>query len=631
MKLFIKTWTIFCLLLLGTTALKSQVPDYIRTAPGAKEYPNADGLLLKQEITLTLQPDGQVEQHYFSATKALTENYLSRHSDPVINLNKESQILEILQSRTYMRDGKAVDTQANGINEITPFELEAAPDYTQMRQIIATHVGVEHYSTNVLSYKITDRDASQVPFTGILDLQASIPILEQKIMIRVPKDQMLQIRVLNSALQPIKTRVDEFDVYTLARQNVPASNISENPGQRQDYLPQLVFSTSQDWAALKTEVAARVNRAIIPNEIIKKKVTELVKTATNRIEQLDRVHEFVATRINTIHWPVRDFKWQARAAADVYSAGYGHNLDKAVLLSAMLRVLEIENHLELVSSRRVWAPDVASLDQLDQIWIVADVDGESHWLNPTATLDQQSMLDIHGVTLSLLPGASPIPTLCDQRALNHRYWATGAIRLTPGPDTLSVSGNISIEASGSYSPFIRLAQKEKSQKKMAASFAETLFHSQVKTLTVPELGTFSGSLKADLVDGKIPVKPGVPIVLSLPLPTQQGLASRSFANSGRNQMTVPIFIAAPMEEYLFLTVELPKTLKAIWVPAPVRIENSVGMVLITAKSEENAIHFEEILHIKQTKITPDLYSEFRQLLTVWLTESNRTLLLQQKQ
>ena len=47
------------------------VPEFIKNAPGLEDYPDQDGLILKNEITITLGTDGIVTRHYRRAMKVL--------------------------------------------------------------------------------------------------------------------------------------------------------------------------------------------------------------------------------------------------------------------------------------------------------------------------------------------------------------------------------------------------------------------------------------------------------------------------------------------------------------------------------------------------------------------------------
>ena len=198
-------------LLCGFLALpaSAQVPDSIASAPGYAEYPDQDGLMVRQMIRVTLDAAGKVEHHEETALKLLS-GHLTRQGylDPRVEWNETRSEMRIDQARTYMRDGTALDVKANSLVPNTADEMQWAVPYANQREMTIAHIGVEHDATSVLAYTITDRAPAGVPLWGVLDLQDFIPILDQWVTIQVPEGTTLHYAGIDCT---VKAKLDTKD------------------------------------------------------------------------------------------------------------------------------------------------------------------------------------------------------------------------------------------------------------------------------------------------------------------------------------------------------------------------------------------------------------------------------------
>ncbi|MCI0516170.1 DUF3857 domain-containing protein, partial [candidate division KSB1 bacterium] len=377
---------------------QAELPDYIKNAPGIKEYPDQEALLLKQEITITLQPDGKITRHNLTAHKILTDYFIgSRACDPKISWNTTSQKLKIIQARAYMSNGKVVDCQSNALNQITPFELDFAPDYMHLQQLVITHVGVERLATLILEYEITDSIAS-TPFWGEeIELQTDKPILSQKITIIVPEAINLKFASINFLFEPQIKMQNGQKVYIFERRNIPSINFLESNVPVKEHLQRLVFSTFKDWAVVKTQLQNNVLKAVDQAPSLKKAAEKLVQGKLNAWEKIDAIHQFVVSQTHPVQWPLTDFGFQPRPASRVYESGYGTDLDRAVLLAALLKEAGFTAEMAFFSPTFSHTANVPTPIPFSEIRVRINGTPGEVWLSPSKSLDQQNWYHLQGL------------------------------------------------------------------------------------------------------------------------------------------------------------------------------------------------------------------------------------------
>jgi hypothetical protein len=610
-----------------SAAAAPDVPAYIAEAPGLKEYPHEDGLILKQEVTITLLEDGRVKRHMLLAQKVLGEYMMrARQCDPAITFNRKTQELKILQARTYMADGTAADTRQNGFNEITPFALDRSPEYTDLRQMVVTFVGTEHFATNVLEYEITDRVPVPFPFTGEVELQADKPVLDQTVTLRVPGDRALSYALLGCDLQPAIEKDETTVTYTFRRTNVPGVNLAEQPARR-EYIETLLFTTCKNWKEVGQSIA--VAQALDRSDAMAAKVDALIRGKSTPEEKIAAIHKFVVEGIRAVDWPVTDFDFRPRKASRVYQTGYGHVLDKAVLLAAMLRDADLNPSILLASPSYRFREETPAPTQLTDAWVSADVDGEEIFLHPNALPNVRGRLDLAGHDALYLfpPRGEALAQLAPRPADVGRSYVSGDLRLKTEKEAWTVSGSLRVTLTGRYTPLGEPAATGDVLQELANRIAASFWGAKAARYAVAEKSRDRLALEIDIDGGSLPSPDGVPLSMTTPLP-EGSIAAEKGLQIYRATRHTPLLVRAPAEEKLALRIELPLEFKPAALPAPVLINNACGSVSIQAAMKEGEVTVERSLSVPHPVMQARDYPLFRKLILTLLQEKNRTILFE---
>ncbi|MBN2090700.1 DUF3857 domain-containing protein [candidate division KSB1 bacterium] len=611
-KFFLVLWLFWIYSLLWS---QTELPDYIKNAPGMKEYPNQEALVLKQEMTITLHPDGKITRHYLTAHKILTDYFIgSRACDPKISWNTASQKLKIIQARSYMSDGQVVDCQANALNQITPFELDRAPDYMHLQQLVVTHVGVERLATLVLEYEITDSIAS-TPFWGEeIELQTDKPILNQKITIIIPESINLKYATINLQFEPQMKTQGGQKVYTFERQNIPPINFMESNVPVKEHLQRLVFSTFEDWAAVSAQLRNNVIKALDNAPSIKKAAEKLVQGKLSVQEKIDAIHQFVVSQTHPVQWPLNDFGFKPQPASRVYESGYGHDLDRAVLLVALLGEVGIASEMALFSSTISYAANVPTPVSFSEVRVkVKDVPDEI-WLSPSKSLDQQNLYHLQGLAYIDLSEKKSQLSIYQYDSAPNSCAVSGTLELKRENDNksqLCLSGTLEMELSGKYNPYIRPTEAEKQMKRLGEKIASSLSGAKVTGQKIIHLAAEKSIFQLEIQGGKVSAKNNFPF--EWVIPQMMGSILEERLSLHRSQRTLPLAVFGPLTEKFHLTIKLPTELKVINQPADYQKEVKCGSAMIKVSTNDQQLIFERELKINNRWISPSEYPDFREM------------------
>jgi len=616
----IKIISIIIMLLASYVLAYDDVPMYLQHTPGQADFPDQDALLLKNEIIITLGADGIITRHYLSVMKVLGDYVLQhRQADPKIAYNDETETLRIIQARTYMQDGKAVDATPNALNEIVPFELEYAPDYMNFRQMIVTHLGVELFATMVLEYEIKDKKPLPRPFWGKIDLETDKPILSQKISIQVPVDKTLSFAATEMTIEPQIEDTGDYKIYHFIQENVPAVNLDENDTD----INQLIYSTTETWEQVAHFFDKQLENAVTTSTAIQQRVDSLVNGVNEMPSKIAKIHHDVVEYIKNIDWPVAAFNFQPRPAEIVYNSAYGHPLDKAVLLVTMLQQAGITANIIFASTSDHPISSVPTLVQFDDIWVQAISGSDSLWLDPTTSLYERNYYALEGKSIfnakeNDLPVMIPVSP-----AIQNRMQMTGIIQLALRADELILSGQTDIELTGRYNPHNNPAF---SVDKLVSDYI-SIFAGAVKDDKEIATPSFSGcTLNLKFKEGKL--KPHNKRTYRWSIPRHPQSLIMQDVSLHRTSRTTRLYLQAPLTEKVKYQIKLPDKVKMNYLPAELHIVNTIGEYHWKVKQQKNKINIESEFIINKRVIEPEEYPIFRKFMLEIMLQKNNVMLFQ---
>jgi len=611
-------------LVLSAVAAQAALPARFAGTPTAKDYPNADVLVLSEHTAYTLMPDGRIQKKVDRIEKILTYHGMDAIGDPKVAFNKTDQDLKIETYRTYTPEGRVVDAKPNSFNEMTPFQLEKAPAYTDWRQMVMTKVGLDVNAVTETVYTLTDKKPWRRFLGGVEVLAGDEPALERTVSVTVPDGMDLHYRLFNAKADPQTAKKGESVTYMWTLKNVALVPRGERGGPEDAFLPTLVFTTCPNWGHQASIIGGLVKAADEKTSpALDKKVDALLEGAQGDFEKVVKLHDYVAEDINTVRWPLYDFQFTPRTAADVYDSGYGHALDKAVLLCAMLKHAGFDCAVAAGTPTVEGGVDpalVPCMAQMDTVLVRVEMGKQPLWLDPAATLTERSQRDFVPMKgLPLIPGMGELHTMTfdGPNELSVSLKAKAA-------EDLSLEGTGLFTFSGQYSPFFEMQGGQKEQKAFADKLlASALPGAEMTGYSVRRLDPTGVGLTISF-KRPAPGKGEKAKALTLGIPAGSSLKGIHQPYLGARRL--PLVLKWPGSERVSIEVKLPKDVKPLYVPGDLSLTNAAGSLGQTWTNKDGVIKGTWKINLPARVIKPEDYSGFRNLYGLACAQADHTVL-----
>ncbi|MBK9384517.1 MAG: DUF3857 domain-containing protein [Planctomycetes bacterium] len=156
-----------------------------------------------------------------------------------------------------------------------------------------------------------------------------------------------------------------------------------------EILPALEITTYASWDAFGAWWWNLIRHQLEPSPELRAKVSELVAGASDEREKIRRLYEFVIREIKYEAWEFGIHGYQPYDAATIFARRFGDCKDKAILLGAMLALIDVPCHPVLIRSelpRSLEDLSVALVDHFNHCIAYVPPRGERPelWLDGTA-------------------------------------------------------------------------------------------------------------------------------------------------------------------------------------------------------------------------------------------------------
>ncbi len=600
------------LLLFSLQGLSAQPPTWLCQAPGRKEFPSAGALVLRHVTRLTLLPGGRTSKHVLLAVKVLrlppVEN--SGIFDPRIHFDPSRQELKILQARTWLPSGQAMDTGKNGKNLVFPDALNLCPDFSRFRDMVVTHVGVREGCTIVLEYELTDKSPSGLPFEGLVDAQFPFPLLHQEFILEVPAGTPLQAELLappqRRGEKTVEKTADRVRIRILREGVIPRA---ARPADV------LVFGT-RPWEELERKFRAGLARlGPLPGmflEILKKETSK----AATPLEKADRAARLVRGGLREIHWPARLLGWTVRPAGQIWKSAYAAPLEEAAFLAGALRAAGFPG-ARVVPVTRLENLQVPCLEAAREFWVsAAGPEGRPIWIRAGGTPGDPPPAALTGASSLLGP---PIPS--GAFGGRGRVAVKGRLSILPGG---RIAGTLEVTLEGTA--FNGTEASLKGLGPAAKRLARLFGGARPGDITVLALEGSRALFRMNLEGGKaLPDRAGLfhlvlPLLPGSPPSVLTGLALP------RNPSTT-LLPGGPWKSDLDLEITLPGGARIFALPPGEKaLQPPLGSWEREVRVSGRKVRIHRSLEVKVRRVEPARWGALRSLLAPLRNETARTLL-----
>ncbi len=353
------------------------------------KYPDAYGIILEDRGENILNPDGsRIYKYYFLGFVANEKAKVWGQKS--VWEQKERYTSEILSARTITPDLEVINYDPDNIEIIKP-ESESwsygDKDILKVFSIPGVDIGnLVEYSYVYNTHNPEHKDVFEPNFLFGDD----IPVVKSSLLIGIPENKELNYftRNMPSKFKKPKTfKKDGVKYYEWTVKDV-SPYVEEpympDPG---DIVPRVDASIFKDWDYLFKFQREMLLRRMQPSPEIEAKVKELTEGVENIEEKIAKIYYFVQKEIRYVSIKGSlGTGLSGHPASETFEKRYGDCVDKAVLLSTMLRVIGVEAYPVSVNTNDsdrapVEIPCIYSNHAITEVHL----DGRIFYLDSTST------------------------------------------------------------------------------------------------------------------------------------------------------------------------------------------------------------------------------------------------------
>ncbi len=587
------------------------------------QYEKADAVFEKITKEYTLNADGTIEFHYFKQLKL--RSYLSfnrLYGETFIVYNPDFQNLKINECFTLMADSTKIEAPGNAFNEVLPRFAAHSAKFNNLREMVVTHTATEIGATLFLDYTITTQKDYWPALMGNEIIQESSPVKEMEIIVNVPVSVELNNKMFGLRTAPEIIIQGNTKIYTWKFAGLEASPKESSIGNYLPGVPRLIFSTADN---LEKTIQWIVNQDAFKNPLSQELIDFARKTKTDKsaeIAVLMALQEQVAKNMAFDNVPLEFSAFGARTPDEVWKSNGGAELEKAVLLAALLTAADIRAVPVLVGPKAFYDKNIGDLLTFDHVYVLASTKNEGDIYLSASQTDSQS--------LEYFSEGNVFIPLNLERSINPKEIGKAENKILAKADFVvdslsAISGEMNLELMFATNPFLSMVTDQSYAKKLlygglSATDAETV--KMVSSNTAKSVSTMKIVKKNPFKELSGYYRWELPSI-------KNGFESWhiTYLDTERNcVLEIPFALT---EEYEF-TVKIPQNYTFINLKSNTEFKNNAGSVKIEFIPKGNTITVLRKLVVAEKEINPANYKDFRALVNAWLDQNQRSVVFKKQ-
>lgn len=568
----------------------------------------------------TLNSDGSYTYHY--GYKLLINSYYAFHNlygEDFIIYDPVWQKLKINRSVTTMADGKQVASPENAFNELLPSFAANVPAWNRLREMVVTHTALERGSVVDFDYQLTSAKGYTPLMAANEILMFNSPVKKLNFIINVPSGATFNYEAYACNVKPTIVKKAGKTTYTWNFTDV-ASALREDFRPREQYnKPRIVFAAATKNTDGITGFAVSVANGCVADELIKQKSELLANQANTPLLKTLKLRDFVANELNTWQIPLLNTGYRTRTTTEIWNSNGGTEAEKVILLTAMLRSVNIQAEPVAVLPERYYTKKTASPALFERLLVKVTLQGMDPVYISAISSDQQDLgFSLGGKRIiSLTAGKNQQTELLSET--KNELSLSGKLEL--GAD-LSLKGNMDIKLAGRLNPWLK-TQKDSSsvQTFLAGSLNNTKVSNIRKGIQDKDISSFN----FDYVSGNQATEKAGYVFLRFPISTSG--AESWHMTELLSQRTEPFEIPFAIHETEDIFIQIPIGMNLLTQTDATKIENEFGSIELSVSFENDILHIQRKMDIKKTEVPAEKYEVFKTLINSWNSKKYREAVL----
>lgn len=585
---------------------------------------NADAVFLKITKEYKLNEDGSTEFSYSKQLKLLT--YYSFHrlyGETFIVYNPDFQELEINKSFTTMADGKVIKSPDNAFNEVLPRFAANIPAYNKLREMVVTHTGLERNAVINLDYTIKNSKEFLPALMGDDILEESSPVKEMIIKVKIPKNHELHYKTFNISTVPVITSENNMQVFTWVFKNLPARSKESHKEYDNLSVPRLEFSSAidlhrvYDWFVNQPAFYYKVGKQMAET------VDTIVAEEKDQMKIILALQKLVVNNLKYYHIPLVYTGYRCHTAGETWKSNGGTQLEKSILLTALLRQANINASPVVVIPSKFYEKEIGNLLMFDKFLVQVNPKKYGQLYLSATHIDNQNLkFNLSGNTILLLDYAiESLKTYEEKRSKNEIYFGCGYVIQNPE----KIVGTTEIKLSGNLNPYLQFLKDSANAK---SYLTNGISSKDIKSFQINKLNEYKSEIHYDIEKEDPFEKQDNYLFWSLPV-VKNGLDSWHINLLTKKRIS-PLEIPSTIKETYNYTIVLPENMELVNPEANIEIKNEVGNITIKVQKTSDEILIKRSIYLPEKIIDVNKYKEFKEIMNLWQNKKYKEIVFKVK-
>lgn len=585
---------------------------------------NADAVFLKITKEYKLNEDGSTEFSYSKQLKLLT--YYSFHrlyGETFIVYNPDFQELEINKSFTTMADGKVIKSPDNAFNKVLPRFAANIPAYNKLREMVVTHTGLERNAVINLDYTIKNSKEFLPALMGDDILEESSPVKEMIIKVKIPKNHELHYKTFNISTVPVITSENNMQVFTWVFKNLPARSKESHKEYDNLSVPRLEFSSAidlhrvYDWFVNQPAFYYKVGKQMAET------VDTIVAEEKDQMKIILALQKLVVNNLKYYHIPLVYTGYRCHTAGETWKSNGGTQLEKSILLTALLRQANINASPVVVIPSKFYEKEIGNLLMFDKFLVQVNPKKYGQLYLSATHIDNQNLkFNLSGNTILLLDYAiESLKTYEEKRSKNEIYFGCGYVIQNPE----KIVGTTEIKLSGNLNPYLQFLKDSANAK---SYLTNGISSKDIKSFQINKLNEYKSEIHYDIEKEDPFEKQDNYLFWSLPV-VKNGLDSWHINLLTKKRIS-PLEIPSTIKETYNYTIVLPENMELVNPEANIEIKNEVGNITIKVQKTSDEILIKRSIYLPEKIIDVNKYKEFKEIMNLWQNKKYKEIVFKVK-
>jgi len=620
------------LLLFAGSLLAESLPSFVGEHDILRLYAEAeeafdlsieDAIILLDSRQIKVDLDGSVQQDVHRIIWIGEDRAVARYGDHRIPYDSERTEITIHALRTW-RDGRWWDTCPTGKVETLPYEFAEAFDYTNLREMMLLHNGIELPCFLEIVYSIVDTEPYRQGTEYLWLFSKVDPIVHSEFSIWLPDGMALNASASSGAgYQLLPSGGKDVHSWSMGPLSALPHPLPSDPAS---FAPHVQWSTWESWKQLDDFISGVFDSNSALSDEITSELDSVLRDSRGDMESAELIAEFVSDRTEYVDYDSHFFWPAARQARRTYETSYAAGLDRAILAASLFSHAGLTVNPIFIGPQS-GSPDhsVPSLDRFGEVNV--GITGEDF----KATYDPSDGSIKYGISHQI--GRSVWKVRHDDNPVFISREADGPasfrllLNLTYNVDDTVFTGNGSLHADGCFSPYGEIAGSNRSKE-----FLSSLVNSVFEGAEVVDYNL--AKLDPSAVSAGFEIRVPVPepddfdrILVAIREPSA-GLISQlpEDVHLFSQDRGAPVNFPHSLVEELTVRLET-KDFEVIQLPPEVSIRNNTGAFNLEIAEDEGDITFVRKVSLDRSTYNPEEWQELRTLILEYERDSNRIIFL----